>query len=816
MSEEAAILKTTDTSLGDATASRITPTVVEISTPQVLPILPLRDTVVFPGTVQVLSIGRASSMQLLEESLPQSKLLGLVMQKEKDADSPTPEQLHERGVIARVVRMIRQGGKGVVVLVHGEARMKITRVTQQEPFMKAEVGPVASIPMPEDDVSLATFQNLRESARRLLQERPDFPDEAKEVFADMNDASVLTDFLAGNLSIDPAQKQKLLEEPDVAKRVGALQKHIDSQLHIAELQSKLRENVHSEFSEAQKRAYLREQLRAIQKELGEEGSAEEQVEDIRARLEKASLPDKAREHAARELKRLEIIPPQSPDHSVIVGHLETLAELPWNALSEEVVDLKKAQEILDRDHFGLANVKKRLIEYLAVRKLNPAGRGPILCFLGPPGVGKTSLGQSIAEALGRKFARISLGGLRDESEIRGHRRTYIGSMPGRLIQELRRLGTRNPVLMLDEIDKLGADFRGDPASALLEVLDPRQNHEFTDRYVDVPFDLSQVIFIATCNTLDTIPAPLRDRMEVVELPGYTEREKLNIAKNYLVKRQLAEHGLTEEQVAWTDEAIERTIDDYTREAGVRNLERQVASVTRHVAASIAKDEITSATITPDTVREALGPAYFVRETKLQTSAPGVVTGLAYTTAGGDVLHIEAIRFPGKGGFTLTGQLGDVMKESVRAALSLVRSRAKVLGIDPKEFDKSEVHVHVPAGAVPKDGPSAGIAMFTALASLFSSRPVSADVAMTGEVTLRGLVLPIGGLKEKSIAALRAGIKTILIPKLNQKDVPDLPDEVKQKLEIIPVETVDEVLAHALEAPAGKTVEKGSRVARKDV
>ena len=539
-------------------------------------------------------------------------------------------------------------------------------------------------------------------------------------------------------------------------------------------------------------------------ELGENGSGEEQVEDLRQRLDKAGLPEKAKVQANRELKRLEVIPPQSPDHSVIVNYLETIAELPWNVMSDEKVDLHKAQEILDRDHFGLVKIKKRLVEYLAVRKLNPTGHGPILCFLGPPGVGKTSLGQSIAEALGRKFARISLGGLRDEAEIRGHRRTYIGSMPGRLIQELKRLGTRNSVLMLDEIDKLGADFRGDPASALLEVLDPRQNQEFTDRYIDIPFDLSQIIFIATCNTLDTIPPPLRDRMEVVELPGYTESEKLNIAKKYLVKRQLTEHGLTEAQCTWSDEAIERVIEDYTREAGVRNLERQIASVTRHIAASIAKEEITEAKITPGIVREALGPAAFVRESKLQTSAPGVVTGLAYTTAGGEVLHIEAIRFPGKGGFTLTGQLGDVMKESVRAALSLVRSRAGQLGIDPKAFDKNEVHVHVPAGAVPKDGPSAGIAMFTALASLFSHRLVSKDVAMTGEVTLRGLVLPIGGLKEKSIAALRAGIKTIIIPKLNEKDVPDLPDEVKQRLKIIPVETVDEVLASALEPATQKT------------
>ena len=774
----------------------------ESSAVEVLPILPLRDTVVFPGTVQALSIGRASSLRLLEESLPQGKLLGLVLQKDKEGENPSLEQLHTHGVIGRVVRMIRQGEKNVVILVHGESRMRIKSVVQQEPFMKAEVETLPAQPLPKDDYSQAAARNLHESAKKLLDLRADVPDEVKEMIGAMEDAAVVTDFLAANLSIETTEKQKLLEEPDVARRVAALQVHIDNQLHIAELQSKLRENVHSEFSEAQKRAYLREQLRAIQKELGEEGSTEEQAEDIRQRLEKAGLPEKAQAHATRELKRLEIISPQSPDHSVIVSYLETLAELPWNVLSDETVDLHKAQEILDRDHFGLVKVKKRLIEYLAVRKLNPAGRSPILCFLGPPGVGKTSLGQSIAEALGRKFARISLGGLRDESEIRGHRRTYIGSMPGRLIQELRRLGTRNPVLMLDEIDKLGADFRGDPASALLEVLDPRQNHEFTDRYVDVPFDLSQVIFIATCNTLDTIPAPLRDRMEIVELPGYTESEKLNIAKNYLVKRQLAEHGLTQKQCAWSDEALERTIEDYTREAGVRNLERQIASVTRHVAAGIAKGEISHAKITPGIVREALGPAHFVRESKLQTSAPGVVTGLAYTTGGGEVLHIEAIRFPGKGGFTLTGQLGDVMKESVRAALSLVRSRAAQLGIDPKMFDENEVHVHVPAGAVPKDGPSAGIAMFTALASLFSNRRVSKDVAMTGEVTLRGLVLPIGGLKEKSIAALRAGIKTILIPKLNEKDVPDLPDEVKKRLKIIPVETVDEVLQAALE-PAPK-------------
>jgi ATP-dependent Lon protease len=752
---------------------------------EVLPVMPLIDTVVFPGTIQALNVGRESSLRLLEESLSHGKIIGLVLQKNPEAEKVLRDELHDFGTVARVMRMIRQG-EGVMVVVQGESRMRLRRVVQEEPYLKAEIErlPDKTVPV-ENDYWQAAIRNLRESAEKLLELRPDVPEEVKTVLNRISDPALLTDVLASNLSIESSQKQKLLEETDAGARIVAVQQQLNNQLHIAELQSKLRQDVHSEFSEAQKRAYLREQVRAIQKELGEQGGTEEQVEDLRQRLEKAGLPEKAKAHAERE-------------HSVIVGYLETLAELPWNVLSEEVVDLHKAQEILDRDHYGLVKVKKRLIEYLAVRKLNPAGRGPILCFLGPPGVGKTSLGQSIAEALGRKFARISLGGLRDEAEIRGHRRTYIGSMPGRLIQELRRLGTRNPVIMLDEVDKLGADFRGDPSSALLEVLDPRQNHEFTDRYVDVPFDLSQVIFIATCNTVDTIPPPLRDRMEILELPGYTEGEKLQIARNYLVRRQLSEHGLAEAQCTWSNEALERVIEEYTREAGVRTLERQIASVTRHIAAAIVKGDLEQARITPETVREALGPAFFVRETKLRTSAPGVVTGLAYTATGGEVLFIEAIRFPGKGGITLTGQLGDVMKESVKAALSLVRSRAAQLGIDSRAFEESEVHVHVPAGAVPKDGPSAGIAMFTALASLFTNIPVSRDVAMTGELTLRGLVLPIGGLKEKSIAALRAGIKTILIPRLNEKDIPDLPDEVRQRLTIVPVETVDEVLRAALE------------------
>src|SRR6058998_1067118 len=621
----------------------------------------------------------------------------------------------------------------------------------------------------------------------------------------IDNAEQLADFLAPNLNIDVAEKQAILEELDVEKRVRAVQKHISAQLEIAEIQQRLQKDVASQFSDAQRRAYLRSQIKAIQRELGEaEAGSEEQAQQLRQRLEEVNPPEEVMKQAERELKRLDFIPPASPEFSVIVSYIEIIADLPWNELSKDNLDLDQAQQILDRDHYDLEKVKKRLIEYLAVRKLNPQGHGAILCFLGPPGVGKTSLGQSIADALGRKFVRISLGGMRDEAEIRGHRRTYIGSMPGRIIQELRRAGTRNPVFMLDEIDKIGADFRGDPASALLEVLDPRQNNTFVDRYLDVPFDLSQIIFIATANYIEGIPDPMRDRMEVISLAGYTEREKLEIAKKYLVRRQLEENGLKPEQCEWNEDALRLVINDYTREAGVRELERQIGAVCRGVAAKVARGEVNHYVVTLDVVREMLGPERYAHETKLAASAPGVVNGLAYTPVGGEVLHIEAAKYPGRGNVTLTGQLGDVMKESVQAALSLVRSRDGAIGAKPEDFRDNDVHVHVPAGAVPKDGPSAGVAMFTALASLFSNRRVRSDVAMTGEITLRGLVLPIGGLKEKSLAAMRAGITTVIIPKLNEKDLVDVPEEVRNTLKFHFVENVDQVMEVALgTSPRGR-------------
>ena len=767
--------------------------------PEELSILPVRGLVIFPGTIIPLTIQRAASLKLLDDTLPRTKVIGLLTQRDETKEEPTPQDLYSVGTAALVLKLLRQEEDNVLVVVQGLRRFSLRKIVATSPFLRAEVDLPESILPPASKEWEAAFRNLRDSAARLFELAPDAPEQARLMILNIESPEQLADFLAPNLNVDFAQKQALLEELDVEKRVNAIQKQISAQIEIAEIQQKLQKDVASQFSDAQRRAYLRSQIKAIQRELGEaEGGGEEQAQQLRARLEEAKPPEPVMKQAERELKRLDFIPPASPEFSVIVSYIEIIADLPWNKLSEDNLDLDQAQKILDRDHYDLEKVKKRLIEYLAVRKLNPQGHGAILCFLGPPGVGKTSLGQSIADALGRKFVRISLGGMRDEAEIRGHRRTYIGSMPGRIIQELRRCGTSNPVFMLDEIDKIGADFRGDPASALLEVLDPRQNNAFVDRYLDVPFDLSQVIFIGTANYIDGVPEPLRDRIEVISLPGYTEREKLEIAKRYLVKRQLEENGLKSEQIEWQDEAIRRIINDYTHEAGVRELERQIASVCRGIASQVARGKIEHATVTPELVAEMLGPAKYVRETKLKTSKPGVVTGLAYTPAGGEVLHIEATRYPGKGNVTLTGHIGEVMKESVQAALSLVRSRNSEIGAKAEDFRNIDVHVHVPAGAVPKDGPSAGVAMFTALASLFSNTPVRPDVAMTGEITLRGLVLPIGGLKEKSLAAMRAGISTVIIPKLNEKDLVDVPEEAKQKLKFVPVENVDEVLAVALE------------------
>lgn len=772
--------------------------------PETLSILPLRGFVIFPGTVAPLNVRRPASIKLLDETLPMTKIIGLVAQRDESKEDPEPQDLYSVGTAAIVLKLLRQADDHVIALVQGLRRFSLRKIVATHPYLRAEITLLDSIHPPQKKEFEAEFRNLRDSAAHLLELTPEAPEGASAIIRSIENAEQLADFLAPNLNVDVAQKQAILEELDVEKRLRAVQTHISTQLEIAQIQQKLQKDVASQFSDAQRKAYLRQQLKAIQQELGEgDTGTDQQVAQLRTRLEQAKPPADVLAQAERELKRLDFIPPASPEYSVIVSYVETIAELPWSKMTEDNIDLDKAQQILDRDHYDLEKVKRRLIEYLAVRKLNPQGHGPILCFVGPPGVGKTSLGQSIADALGRKFVRMSLGGIRDEAEIRGHRRTYIGSMPGRIIQELRRAGTRNPVMMLDEIDKIGTDFRGDPASALLEVLDPRQNFSFVDRYLDVPFDLSQIIFIATANYIDAVPEPLRDRMEIISLPGYTEREKLEIAKRYLVRRQLEENGLKPEQCEWQEEAFRRIINDYTHEAGVRELERQIGAVCRAVAAKFARGQTEPVIVKPDLVAQTLGPAKYVRETRLKTSKPGVVTGLAYTPYGGEVLYIEATRYPGKGNVTLTGQIGNVMKESAQAALSLVRSRDGQIGAKPEDFRDMDIHVHVPAGAVPKDGPSAGVAMFTALASLFSNTPVRSDVAMTGEITLRGLVLPIGGLKEKSLAAMRAGISTVIIPKLNEKDLVDVPEEAKQKLKFVPVETVDEVLQTALEKNGAK-------------
>ncbi len=770
--------------------------------PEELSILPLRGFVMFPGSVLPLTVSRPASIKLLDETLPLTKIVGFLTQRQEEKEEPAPPDLYHVGTAAIVLKLLRQAENNIVIVVQGLRRFGMRKIVATQPYLRAEIDLLNTI-VPEQNAEWqAEFQNLRDSAVRLSQLRPDMPEETATIIRNIDDPEQLADFLAPQLDISVAERQSILEELDLRKRLRAVQKHVSAQLEVAQIQQKLQKDVQSQFSDAQRKAYLRGQLKAIQRELGEgDTGADEHIAVLRTKLEAGKPPAEVLAQAERELKRLDIIPPASPEYSVIVGYVETIAELPWSKLSEDNLDLDKAQQILDRDHYDLTKVKRRLIEYLAVRKLNPLGQGPILCLLGPPGVGKTSLGQSVADALGRKFVRMSLGGIRDEAEIRGHRRTYIGSMPGRIIQELRRAGTRNPVMMLDEIDKIGTDFRGDPASALLEVLDPRQNKAFVDRYLDVPFDLSQIIFIATANYIGGIPGPLLDRMELIDLPGYTEREKLEIGKRYLVPRQLTENGLKADQIEWPEEALRLFINDYTHEAGVRELERQIGAVCRAVAARVARGVTDKVTITTDFIRETLGPQRYVHEQRLTTSAPGVVTGLAYTPAGGEILHVEATRYPGKGNITLTGQIGAVMKESAQAALSLVRSRGTAIGVNVEEFRENDIHVHVPAGAVPKDGPSAGVAMFTALASLFSNKPVRSDVAMTGEITLRGMVLPIGGLKEKSLAAMRADISTVIIPKLNEKDLVDVPEEARQKLRFVPVETVEEVLAHALDQNA---------------
>ena len=768
--------------------------------PEVLPVLPVR-LVGFPGTVMPLSIARASSRRLLDESLAHTKFIALVTQRDEEEEDPAPEGLFEVGTAVTVLKLIRQPDDSVSIIVHGLARITVGPYVQTKPFLMAKIAPLRDEPGGGKNFD-AGVEQLRQQARQLIELTPNVPEQALAVLMNIEDPSNLADFLAANLNLDHSQKQDLLEEPDVAKRIRAVHRHVSTQLEILKLQHKIQEDVQTSISESQRKFFLREQLKAIQAELGEDDQSPggQAVAALRKRVEEAAPPEKVKVEADRELDRLESIPPASPEYAMIVTYVELIADLPWSKASEDNLDLDRARGILDRDHFDLDKVKRRLIEYLAVRKLNPEGRGPILCLIGPPGVGKTSLGQSIADALGRSFVRMSLGGIRDEAEVRGHRRTYIGAMPGRIIQELRRAGTNNPVMMLDELDKLGSDFRGDPSSALLEVLDPRQNNAFVDRYLDVPFDLSQVIFIGTANYIENVPPPLRDRMEVIEIAGYTDNDKLQIARRYLMPRQLKENGLQPKRCKWTAAGLRKVINDYTREAGVRELERQIGAVCRGIAAQVAPSDGKSRkvyTVDAKLVQALLGAEKYIRDVDVRTKLPGVAVGMAYTSVGGEVLFVEATAYPGQGRVTLTGQIGDVMQESARAALSLFKSQAAKFNFDVASLNQQDLHIHVPAGAVPKDGPSAGCAMYTAIASLLLDIPVRQRLAMTGEITLRGLVLPVGGIKQKTLAAARARIKTIILHHQNERDMEEVDAQVKQRCTFEFVETVEQLLEHTL-------------------
>jgi ATP-dependent Lon protease len=779
-----------------------------VTVPHALPILPIRNIVVFPGTVMPLNVGRPKSKALLDEVMPGEKLIGVLTQRSPDLDDPGQDDLYQVGVVCMILKLFKLPDGNQSIIVHGLTRFRLHSIDKNDPFAVGRIE-VLQDHVEESPNLQALLTSVRQQANRVIELSPNTPDEAAQVLNSIQNPSALADFLAANLQADTADKQLLLEELDVEKRLRMIAARIATQLDVLELQSKIQSQVKENIDRSQRRYYLQEQLKAIRKELGEAepGGSASEVEQLRQRLEAAKLPENVAKETERELQRLDAIPSASPEYGVIRTWLQIISELPWSVQTDDKLDLTEAQKILDRDHFDLEKVKRRIVEYLAVRKLKPEGGGAILCFVGPPGVGKTSLGKSIAEAMGRTFIRVSLGGVRDEADIRGHRRTYIGAMPGRLIAELRKAGTKNPVMMLDEIDKMGADFRGDPASAMLEVLDPAQNSTFTDHYLDVPFDLSRILFIATANTMDTVPGPLRDRMEVIEIPGYTNSDKLAIARTYLVPRQLDANGLAGKNIRFKDDALREIIESYTREAGVRSLERNIGSIARAIAAEIVGGRTDKITVDRDYVIKTLGPRRFEPELAQRTSVPGVATGLAYTPVGGEILFIEAARFPGKGNIMLTGQIGDVMKESATAAFTLLRARAQKLGIDPELLAGSDIHVHVPAGAIPKDGPSAGIAMFTALASLMLNKPVRNDVAMTGEITLRGLVLPIGGLKEKTLAAKRAGIKHVIVPKRNEKDMPDIPEEVRSTIQFHFVDNIDQVMEIALGPAPQKTKSK---------
>jgi len=773
--------------------------------PDALPVLPLRETVTYPDTLTPLAVGQERSIKLVNDVLSGNRMLVMFGSRNPENDAPGPDDLYDVGVAGVVARMMKVPDGTLRILVQGGQRVRLIDFVSEEPYLVARIEVLEDVLEPSPELEALT-RNVQNTFSEIIEQIPYLPEELQLAVTNLDDPSALGHLIAGALRIPSEEKQELLEEVNVTKRLRRLSEILTRELEVVRLGTKIQSQVESEIDKGQREYFLRQQLKAIQDELGEGDEQQAEIKELRERIEAADLPEEPRKQAERELGRLERLPPAAAEHGVIRTYLEWLVDLPWSKETEDNLDIEHAREVLDEDHYDLEEVKERILEYLAVRKLNPESPGPILCFVGPPGVGKTSLGRSIARALGRKFERISLGGVRDEAEIRGHRRTYIGALPGTIIRALRDAGTKNPVFMIDEIDKMGADFRGDPASAMLEVLDPAQNSSFRDHYLDVPFDLSDVLFIATANFLEPVPPALQDRMEVIQLAGYTVEEKLHIAKRYLVPRQLSANGLRASQIEFADSALTAIIEEYTREAGVRNLERQIGTICRKVARQVAEGSVEGKVkISAKRARELLGKRRFFSEQRRRTKVPGVATGLAWTPVGGEVLFVEASAIPGEGKLTITGQLGDVMRESAQAALTYVRGHVKELAPELPDdwFAKHDIHIHVPSGAVPKDGPSAGIAMATALASLVSGRPVRNDMAMTGEITLTGQVLPIGGLKEKSLAAQRAGIKQVIVPDRNKGDVEEIPERELAGLEFIYVDEIGDALAAALEPPRSK-------------
>jgi ATP-dependent Lon protease len=776
--------------------------------PLILPILPTSDIVLFPRIIMPLAVWEESAQRLVDEVLLQDKIFGILASREESPTGFGPDNLYTEGTAAIILKMRKPDDGSVRLLIQGLYRFRLENWTGFEPYYTAQVSPISEEYEPDIEID-ALVSSVKGLFLKMLELSPYLPAELGTMVRELSDPRVMADVAAGSLNISKADKQQLLETIDVKERLTRVLGFINREIEILELGKKIQAQVKTEMDKAQKEYFLREQIRILERELGVTDERTREIEELRRRLEEAKLPPHAMKEAERELNRLKRTPPTSPDYQVIRNYLEWMIELPWSVSTEDTLDLAQARRILDEDHYDLEKVKKRILEYLAVRKLKPDMKGPILCFVGPPGTGKTSLGRSIARALGRKFVRLSLGGVRDEAEIRGHRRTYVGALPGRIIQSIRRAGSNNPVFILDEVDKIGADFRGDPSSALLEVLDPEQNYSFSDHYLDVGFDLSKVMFITTANLLDPIPPALRDRMEVLELPGYTEEEKLEIAFKYLLPRQLEAHGLTAEQFSITPDAVRCIIASYTREAGLRNLEREIAALCRAAAREIVEGVRTQVEITSEDLASYLGPPRFFREAALERPEVGVATGLAWTPTGGDILFVEVLRMPGKGDLKLTGQLGEVMKESAAAALSYIRARAPFLDIEEDFFENSDLHVHVPAGAIPKDGPSAGLAMLAAMVSRLSGRPVKKGLAMTGEITLRGEILPVGGIKNKVLAAHRAGIREVILPVQNSVDLEEIPESVRKDLIFHLVARMDEALEIAFPPRQETTVRQAT-------